>query len=44
MSSGKYSFLINEDGRVKKVEVVWTADERGFRPVVTITDVLKKKI
>lgn len=38
-SSGSYSYFITDGNKVKKMKVVWTADERGFRPLVTITDV-----
>lgn len=38
-SSGKYSYNIVENGKIKKMTVVWTADEKGFRPVITISDV-----
>ncbi len=39
VSSGKYSYLIVGDGgKMQKMTVTWTADENGFRPVITISD------
>ncbi|EFX80874.1 hypothetical protein DAPPUDRAFT_303733 [Daphnia pulex] len=39
VSSGKYSYLIVGDGgKLQKMTVTWTADENGFRPVITISD------
>lgn len=37
-SAGSYSYsVIDIDGQSKKVTVSWTADERGFWPIVTVT-------
>lgn len=38
-SSGSYSYLFEQGGKTKRMTVVWTADERGFLPRVTVTDV-----
>ena len=39
VSSGKYSYIVDDgSGQRKKVTVTWTADENGFRPVITYSD------
>lgn len=38
VSSGSYSYFFRDNGKTKRMNVVWTADERGFLPVVTISD------
>lgn len=39
VSSGKYSYIVvDSDGQRKKMTVTWTADENGFRPIITYSD------
>jgi hypothetical protein len=36
--------MVDGDGNRKKMTVTWTADENGFRPIITFSDDVETEI